>query len=97
MRSPLALSHTQPIVTRAPLATVKRPACLVPACRVNRIRATEAARRAPRALTTVSRVRAPLVVGFDLDMTLFDTRPGIKAAFEQLAVETGIGSTPTSS
>lgn len=29
-------------------------------------------------------------MGFDLDMTLFDTRPGIKATFERLAAETGI-------
>lgn len=30
-----------------------------------------------------------LTVGFDLDMTLIDSRPGIKAAFEALSVETG--------
>ncbi|WP_243766417.1 HAD family hydrolase [Streptomyces sp. GC420] len=29
-------------------------------------------------------------VGFDLDMTLIDSRPGIKAAFEALAAETGV-------
>ncbi|MEU9359646.1 HAD hydrolase-like protein [Streptomyces sp. NPDC048301] len=31
-----------------------------------------------------------LTVGFDLDMTLIDSRPGIKAAYEQLATETGV-------
>ncbi|MEO3750672.1 haloacid dehalogenase-like hydrolase [Streptomyces sp. B6B3] len=30
----------------------------------------------------------PLTVGFDLDMTLIDSRPGIKAAYEALAAET---------
>ena len=30
------------------------------------------------------------VVGFDLDMTLIDSRPGIKAAFDVLADETGV-------
>ncbi|MEV8020854.1 HAD hydrolase-like protein [Streptomyces sp. NPDC086554] len=32
--------------------------------------------------------RAP-TVGFDLDMTLIDSRPGIKAAYEALSAETG--------
>ncbi|MFI9354569.1 HAD family hydrolase [Streptomyces lydicus] len=31
----------------------------------------------------------PLTVGFDLDMTLIDSRPGIKAAYEELAARTG--------
>ncbi|MEU1626839.1 HAD family hydrolase [Streptomyces sp. NPDC020096] len=31
----------------------------------------------------------PLTVGFDLDMTLIDSRPGIKAAYDQLSRETG--------
>ncbi|MFH8474643.1 HAD family hydrolase [Streptomyces sp. NPDC018000] len=31
----------------------------------------------------------PLTVGFDLDMTLIDTRPGIKAAYLALSDETG--------
>ncbi|MEV6261439.1 HAD hydrolase-like protein [Streptomyces sp. NPDC051784] len=31
-----------------------------------------------------------LTVGFDLDMTLIDSRPGIKAAYDQLAAETGV-------
>ncbi|MFI5806460.1 HAD family hydrolase [Streptomyces sp. NPDC051561] len=30
------------------------------------------------------------VVGFDLDMTLIDSRPGIKAAYQQLTAETGV-------
>ena len=33
---------------------------------------------------------APLVVGFDLDMTLIDTRPGFAATLEALAAETGV-------
>lgn len=32
----------------------------------------------------------PLTIGFDLDMTLFDTRPGVARVWEQLMVETGI-------
>jgi phosphoglycolate phosphatase len=32
----------------------------------------------------------PLTVGFDLDMTLLDTRPGIKATYDAIAVETGV-------
>ncbi len=31
-----------------------------------------------------------LVVGFDLDMTLIDSRPGIRATYEALAAETGL-------
>ncbi|MCL8024173.1 HAD hydrolase-like protein [Nocardioides bruguierae] len=33
---------------------------------------------------------APLVVGFDLDMTLVDSRPGIAAVLEALAAELGV-------
>ena len=33
---------------------------------------------------------APLVVGFDLDMTLIDTRPGFAATLQVLADETGV-------
>jgi uncharacterized protein len=32
----------------------------------------------------------PLVVGFDLDMTLIDSRPGIAAALDALSAETGV-------
>jgi pyridinium-3,5-biscarboxylic acid mononucleotide sulfurtransferase len=32
----------------------------------------------------------PLVVGFDLDMTLIDSRPGIKAVWDLLAEESGV-------
>jgi uncharacterized protein len=32
----------------------------------------------------------PLVVGFDLDMTLIDTRPGIAAVWDALSLETGV-------
>ena len=32
----------------------------------------------------------PLVVGFDLDMTLIDTRPGIAAVWDALALESGV-------
>jgi phosphoglycolate phosphatase len=35
-------------------------------------------------------VAQPLVVGFDLDMTLIDSRPGIRASFAALAAETGV-------
>lgn len=31
----------------------------------------------------------PVTVGFDLDMTLIDSRPGIRAVYELLAAETG--------
>jgi phosphoglycolate phosphatase len=33
---------------------------------------------------------APLTVGFDLDMTLIDSRPGIKAVYDRLAAATGV-------
>ncbi|MEV6106055.1 HAD hydrolase-like protein [Streptomyces sp. NPDC051940] len=32
----------------------------------------------------------PLTVGFDLDMTLIDSRPGIRATYQALAAETGV-------
>jgi phosphoglycolate phosphatase len=32
----------------------------------------------------------PLVVGFDLDMTLIDSRPGIRASLAALSAETGV-------
>jgi phosphoglycolate phosphatase-like HAD superfamily hydrolase len=38
----------------------------------------------------VSAAASPLVVGFDLDMTLVDPRPGIIASFEALMAETGV-------
>ncbi|MFF7181922.1 HAD hydrolase-like protein [Streptomyces sp. NPDC008121] len=34
--------------------------------------------------------RLPLTVGFDLDMTLIDSRPGIKAAYEAFSAESGV-------
>jgi uncharacterized protein len=42
--------------------------------------------------TRLNRVNGaePLVVGFDLDMTLIDSRPGITATLSQLALETGV-------
>lgn len=33
---------------------------------------------------------SPLVVGFDLDMTLIDSRPGIAAAYRALTAQTGV-------
>lgn len=33
---------------------------------------------------------APLAIGFDLDMTLLDTRPGIAAAYRELTARTGV-------
>ncbi|MEU3708252.1 HAD hydrolase-like protein [Streptomyces anulatus] len=35
-------------------------------------------------------LRHPLTVGFDLDMTLVDSRPGIAAAYRALSAETGV-------
>ncbi len=32
----------------------------------------------------------PLTVGFDLDMTLIDSRPGIKATYDRLSRDTGV-------
>ena len=32
----------------------------------------------------------PAAVGFDLDMTLIDSRPGIRAAYQALTAETGV-------
>ncbi|MFF6959107.1 HAD family hydrolase [Streptomyces sp. NPDC088197] len=34
--------------------------------------------------------RPTLTVGFDLDMTLIDSRPGIKAVYDRLSAETGV-------
>lgn len=34
--------------------------------------------------------RPPLTVGFDLDMTLIDSRPGIHATYQALSAETGV-------
>lgn len=34
--------------------------------------------------------RLPLTVGFDLDMTLIDSRPGIKATYEAFAAQVGV-------
>ncbi|WP_406060879.1 HAD family hydrolase [Streptomyces sp. NBC_01077] len=39
---------------------------------------------------TTSATRPPLTVGFDLDLTLIDTRPGIKAAWEAFSAESGV-------
>jgi phosphoglycolate phosphatase len=38
---------------------------------------------------TTSRTTGPLTVGFDLDMTLIDSRPGIHACYRALAERTG--------
>ena len=35
-------------------------------------------------------MQRPLVVGFDLDMTLIDSRPGIAATYDALSAETGV-------
>ncbi|MFD8416403.1 HAD family hydrolase [Streptomyces sp. NPDC059650] len=40
-------------------------------------------------MTSETSVPAPLTVGFDLDMTLIDSRPGIRAAYQALSAETG--------
>ncbi|MFB7517713.1 HAD family hydrolase [Streptomyces sp. NPDC056144] len=41
-------------------------------------------------MTTAATPKIPLTVGFDLDLTLLDTRPGIKAAWQVFATETGV-------
>lgn len=46
-------------------------------------------RTPPSAPATLGRVDAP-VVGFDLDMTLLDTRAGIAATFRALTAQTGV-------
>lgn len=40
-------------------------------------------------MSTESTATPILTVGFDLDMTLIDSRPGIKAAYQALSAETG--------
>ncbi|MER8093890.1 HAD family hydrolase [Streptomyces goshikiensis] len=42
-----------------------------------------------RSAASAGRAAPLLTVGFDLDMTLIDSRPGIKAAYEALSAETG--------
>ncbi|MDI3388167.1 HAD family hydrolase [Streptomyces sp. B-S-A8] len=44
---------------------------------------------APRSAPQSAPHPAQLTVGFDLDMTLIDSRPGIRAAYEALSAETG--------
>ncbi|MFI0981140.1 HAD family hydrolase [Streptomyces sp. NPDC021093] len=44
-------------------------------------------------MTTLESLGSPVAgpaVGFDLDMTLIDTRPGIRAAYQRLSAETGV-------
>jgi uncharacterized protein len=41
-------------------------------------------------MTTTSGPTTPLVVGFDLDMTLADPRPGVIATFRAVTAETGV-------
>ena len=38
----------------------------------------------------IDKVQPVIITGFDLDMTLIDSRPGIKAVYEQLVVESGV-------
>ncbi len=46
--------------------------------------------RFPGDLGTMAHMTSPaLTVGFDLDMTLIDSRPGIHACFEAMAARTG--------
>ncbi|WP_395362216.1 HAD family hydrolase [Streptomyces sp. YH02] len=40
--------------------------------------------------TSTENASAPLTVGFDLDLTLIDSRPGIKAAWEAFSAESGV-------
>jgi phosphoglycolate phosphatase len=43
-----------------------------------------------RVTTRGEEPQQPLVVGFDLDMTLIDPRPGVVASFAAVTTETGI-------
>lgn len=43
-----------------------------------------------RPMGTMVRMASPLTVGFDLDMTLIDSRPGIAATYDALSAETGV-------
>ncbi|NUK52664.1 HAD family hydrolase [Streptomyces lunaelactis] len=45
---------------------------------------------APMVTHPAATATRPLTVGFDLDMTLIDSRPGIHAAFLALSAETGV-------
>ncbi|WP_371413917.1 HAD family hydrolase [Streptomyces lunaelactis] len=45
---------------------------------------------APMATHPATTATRPLTVGFDLDMTLIDSRPGIHAAYLALSAETGV-------
>ncbi|MFJ2739231.1 HAD family hydrolase [Streptomyces sp. NPDC087440] len=40
--------------------------------------------------TPAQPLTAPFAVGFDLDMTLIDSRPGIRATYRRLSAETGV-------
>ncbi|MEF9884562.1 HAD family hydrolase [Streptomyces sp. P9-A4] len=44
----------------------------------------------PAATSPATPTTPPLTVGFDLDLTLIDTRPGIKAAFEAFSAQYGV-------
>ncbi|MFI5619461.1 HAD family hydrolase [Streptomyces sp. NPDC051567] len=44
---------------------------------------------APPAAPSTAPAAHPLTVGFDLDMTLIDSRPGIRAVYRALSAETG--------
>ena len=50
---------------------------------------TPGSHKAPRTVCGVT-AAAPFVVGFDLDMTLIDTRPGFAATLHALGAETGV-------
>ncbi|MEV5648143.1 haloacid dehalogenase-like hydrolase [Nocardia sp. NPDC052254] len=52
------------------------------------VRILLAARRLPA--RELSSRRSGVTVGFDLDMTLIDSRPGIGACYEELSAETGV-------
>jgi phosphoglycolate phosphatase len=41
-------------------------------------------------LDPIGYLAVPLIIGFDLDMTLLDTRAGIAAAFRELSARTGV-------
>jgi phosphoglycolate phosphatase len=52
--------------------------------------ATTASGRPARAPASLGDVVSPLIVGFDLDLTLVDSRPGIAATYRELSARTGV-------
>jgi phosphoglycolate phosphatase len=64
-------------------------ASAVPETAVSAVPETAVARPVGTMARMASTTPAPLTVGFDLDMTLIDSRPGIRACYQALAERTG--------